>query len=92
MLSVWERADANDTQMMTKTRLVCRDDGCEESETFPSLRVAQDSAWSGVSPYGMKVGQHREEHRAHCSTHGESEDDESPPSRVEHRLAQRWER
>jgi len=78
--------------MMKQTRLVCRDDDCEESETFPSLRVAQDSDWTEISPYGMKVGQNCEEHPARCPSHGESEDDESPPSRVEHRLVKRWKR
>jgi len=79
--------------MMKQTRLVCRDDDCEESETFPSLRVAQDSDWGGISPYGMKVGQNCEEHRARCPSHGESEGDgDTSPSRVEHRLEQRWER
>ena len=77
---------------MTVHRLVCQDDDCEESETFPTLRVAQDSGWCEIIPYGMKVGQQCEEHRARCPTHSESGDDNSRPSRVEHLLEKRWER
>lgn len=56
---------------------VCREDGCDERETFPTQRAIRASEWTDISPYGISAGMNVE-HEATCPRHtGEDVDDES---------------